>query len=64
MRHIKQGSLAALLLAMGLAAVAAPTSGQSPDSKISARSITYADLGRLVRGYKGKVVVVDFWSVY
>jgi hypothetical protein len=51
-------------LAMGLTAAAAPPSGQSANTKISARSITYADLGRLVRGYKGKVVVVDFWSIY
>jgi hypothetical protein len=64
MRYLKQGSLAALLLAMGLTAAAAPPSGQSANGKISARSITYADLGRLVRGYKGKVVVVDFWSIY
>jgi hypothetical protein len=53
----------ALLLVMGLIA-AAPTSGQSTDGKITARPITYADLGKLVRGYRGKVVVVDFWSVY
>ncbi|HWG45306.1 MAG TPA: hypothetical protein VN688_21260 [Gemmataceae bacterium] len=64
MQYLKQGRLAALLLALGLTAAAAPTGGPSTANKIAARPITYADLGKLVRGYKGKVVVVDFWSVY
>jgi hypothetical protein len=45
---------------MGVAVAAAPSS----DDKISARPATYADLGKLVRGHRGKVVVVDFWSTY
>ena len=60
MRCVKWGALAALLLGMGVAVAGAPSS----DDKISARQATYADLGKLVRGHRGKVVVVDFWSTY
>jgi hypothetical protein len=51
--------LATLFLAAGLAAPA-----WAADEKIAARPVSYTDLGRLVRGHKGKVIVVDFWSVY
>jgi hypothetical protein len=57
MRSLK----AAVLLALG-AALASPT--PAADEKIAAKPVTYTELGKLVRGYKGKVVVVDFWSVY
>jgi hypothetical protein len=30
----------------------------------AARFITYGELGKFVRGLKGKVVVVDFWADY
>lgn len=60
MRCVKRGALAALLLGMSVAGTAAPSS----DDKISARPATYADLSKLVRGHRGKVVVVDFWSTY
>jgi hypothetical protein len=64
MRCVKGGGVATLVLAMGLTAAAASNAGSSAEDKIAARPITYADLGKLVRGFKGKVVVVDFWSVY
>jgi hypothetical protein len=60
MRSTKIGGLAILVGVIGLTAA---TSAQSPEDKITARPITYTDLGKLVRGYRGKVVVVDLWSI-
>ena len=42
---------------------AATTSAEPAADTITARPITYADLGKLVRSHRGKVVVVDFWSL-
>ncbi|HEY7152553.1 MAG TPA: hypothetical protein VH575_01215 [Gemmataceae bacterium] len=64
MRRAKLGSLALLLLGMGLLAAAAPTPGRPAFDKSAARTIKYADLGKMVRAQRGKVVLVDFWSVY
>ncbi|HTU19700.1 MAG TPA: TlpA disulfide reductase family protein, partial [Gemmataceae bacterium] len=61
MRFTKLGGLATLVGMMSLAAatvLAEPTA-----DKIAARPITYADLGKLVRSQRGKVIVVDFWSL-
>jgi hypothetical protein len=60
MRYTKLGGLAIL---MGVMALPAATLSQAPADKIAARSITYADLGKLVRSHRGKVVVVDLWSI-
>jgi hypothetical protein len=60
MRYTKFGGLAIL---MGAISLTATTSAQAPADKIAARPITYTDLGKLVRSYRGKVVVVDLWSI-
>jgi len=57
MRYTKLAGFAILLSVMSIAAA------QAPGDKIAARPISYADLGRLVRSYRGKVVVVDLWSI-
>jgi hypothetical protein len=57
MRYTKLGGLAVLLGTMSLALA------QTPQEKIAARAINYTDLGKLVRGYRGKVIVVDLWSI-
>ncbi|HTU90688.1 MAG TPA: hypothetical protein VMF69_11485 [Gemmataceae bacterium] len=57
MRYTKLGGLAVLLGTMSLAAA------QKPEDKIAARPITYTDLGKLVRSHRGKVIVVDLWSI-
>jgi hypothetical protein len=49
------------LLAVAVAALAAPGRGQTAADKVTLQTMTYADLGKLVRSLKGKVVVVDFW---
>jgi hypothetical protein len=33
------------------------------EEKTASRPIAYADLGKLVRSHRGKVVVVDVWSL-
>ena len=49
------------LLMVGMAALAAPGRGQNAADKVTIQTMSYADLGKLVRSHKGKVVVVDFW---
>jgi hypothetical protein len=51
----------AVFLALGAAAAPEPA---ATDAQVTVRDIKYDDLGKLVRGYKGQVVVVDFWGEY
>ncbi len=60
MKCIKIGNFVALIAALGLAGALL---AQSAPDKIAARPIKYAELGKLVRSYRGKVIVVDFWSL-
>jgi hypothetical protein len=61
MRHARRAGLA--VLAAGLWAVA--VSGEpAAEPKVTANAVSYADLGREVRALRGKVVLVDFWSIY
>jgi hypothetical protein len=57
MRYTKLGGFALLLGTMTLAAA------QTAEDKIAAHPISYADLGKLVRNHRGKVIVVDLWSI-
>ncbi len=57
MRYTKVSGLAVLLGTMSLVAA------QTTEDKIGARPITYTDLGKLVRSHRGKVIVVDLWSI-
>lgn len=57
MRYTKLGGLAVLLGIMSVAAA------QKPEDKIAARPVSYTDLGKLVRRHRGKVIVVDVWSI-
>jgi hypothetical protein len=49
------------LLAVAMTALAPPGAGQSPTDKVNLQTMSYPELGKLVRSLKGKVVVVDFW---
>jgi hypothetical protein len=49
------------LLAVAMAALAAPGAGQGTADKVALQTMSYPELGKLVRSLKGKVVVVDFW---
>lgn len=46
-----------VLLAAAAGLVGAPEPGDMP-------TVSYADLGKLVRGQRGKVTVVYFWANY
>jgi hypothetical protein len=49
----------------GLAAlVPALLSAAEPAGEVTLKTTTYAELGRTIRGLRGKVVVVDFWAIY
>jgi hypothetical protein len=39
-------------------------SSPAEKEKVSAKAVSYAELGREVRDLTGKVVLVDFWSIY
>jgi hypothetical protein len=43
------------LLAAGLA-------GPAPSAQVEVRVVKYPELGNVIRSFKGKVVVADFWS--
>jgi hypothetical protein len=52
---------------LGLVAMRGPAGSAAPAptaESVTLRDINYDDLGKLVRSYKGKVVVVDFWGEY
>ncbi len=55
MRMARLGALGGLLVMLGTAATA-------PAPEIAAKVVGYAELGKFVRGQRGKVVVVDFWA--
>jgi hypothetical protein len=54
------GGLVLALLIWGAASLSARPEGE----KVTLRPVKYADLGKVVRGLKGKVVVVEFWAEY
>jgi hypothetical protein len=47
---------------LGLLFCCLPALEGQPAAKPGPRAVRYAELGRLVRSLKGKVVVVYFWS--
>jgi thiol-disulfide isomerase/thioredoxin len=49
--------LGGVLLAAALGVAAA-----QPADKVTLRQVKYGELSKLIRGHKGKVVVVDFWA--
>ena len=57
MRYMKLGGLAVLLAMLSGAAT------QTTEDKFAAQPIKYADLGKLIRSHRGKVILVDFWSL-
>jgi hypothetical protein len=60
MGHVKLGGLAILIGMIGLTAT---ISGEPAAKEITTQPVSYADLGKLVRSHRGKVLVVDFWSL-
>jgi hypothetical protein len=62
MKRMKRLAVGSLLLVILAAGGAMPGRAQKADDKVTAKLVSYADLGKYVRGLKGKVVVVDFWA--
>ena len=56
--------LGGALLTLGIVLTAGTSRGQTPDGAVSVRKLKYADLGKLVRGLKGKVVLVEYWAEF
>lgn len=52
--------LALLALTLGVATIGWAAEPVAP--KVDVRVVKYADLGKTIRQYAGKVVVVDFWA--
>ncbi len=50
-------------LAVGLLLVlTAPSREQAPDAGVTLQVVKYDALGKTIRQFKGKVLVVDFWG--
>jgi hypothetical protein len=50
------------LLACFLFGSALPAEPKPADAKIKLDTVKYAKMGEIIKGLKGKVVVVDFWA--
>lgn len=57
MRLIRWTALAALLLA------AAVVPAAPPESSVTVKVVNYAELGKVIRGLRGQVVLIDFWGI-
>jgi len=49
-------ALAVALCALLLAA------DKGDDSRVELRVVSYADMGKVIKDLKGKIVIVDFWQ--
>ena len=47
---------------LSLPAVPFRAQAQKPGEEVAVKVATYDELGKAILGFKGKVVVVDFWS--
>lgn len=56
--------LVSVSLALALVFAGSPRAGGPADGEIALRPVKYSELCQIVRGLKGKVVVVDFWAEY
>jgi hypothetical protein len=59
-RGVLGGSLLAWLVLLVLLSPSALA--QPADGKVTVQMVNYNQLGQIIRGFKGKVVVVDFWA--
>jgi hypothetical protein len=52
------------LLMLALAVVGTGTAAPDDPVNITLRSVKYSELGKMIRGLRGQVVIVDFWAEY
>jgi hypothetical protein len=64
MRRSTRMASGLLTLSLAVAGFGAPPAGEPAGSEITMRPVKYSDLGKMIRSYKGKVVIVDFWAEY
>ena len=57
-------ALAGLLATLAVAGAAVPAGGQPAADKVEVRDVTYDQLAKVIRGYRGKAVLVDFWGLF
>ncbi len=54
----------ALLLSLITLASSLPAQSNAPKAdQISVKVVDYAELGKIIQGLKGQVVVVDLWNI-
>jgi thiol-disulfide isomerase/thioredoxin len=56
------GAVLLLSLLLAVPGASAPVQQSAPPGKATFRVANYAELGKTIRSFTGKVVVVDFWS--
>jgi thiol-disulfide isomerase/thioredoxin len=61
MKSWQRAVVSAGLIAFAFLATAQAV-GQARGDKITVKAITYPELGKHIRGLRGKVIVVDFWN--
>lgn len=61
MRHATRLALGGVLLTLVIMGWTIPGAAQDDKNKVTLQALTYDELGKLVRSFTGKVVVVDFW---
>jgi hypothetical protein len=64
MRRTTRIATGFMTLALAVSAPGAPVPGEQDGSDIALLPIKYRDLCKTIRGFKGKVVIVDFWAEY
>ena len=64
MRRAARRALGGLFLTLLLVGTATSLPARPPEPQVTLQPVKYADLGKLVRAQKGKVVVVEFWAEY
>jgi hypothetical protein len=55
---------AIVVLCMVSGGAETPASVQSAEAEITLQPMKYSELGKFIRGLKGKVVLVNFWADY
>lgn len=62
MRPLTLPGASLLLLALAIAGTATAPPDEPVD--ITLRPVKYSELGKMIRGLRGQVVIVDFWAEY
>lgn len=64
MRSATRVTLGGFVLGLAMVGAVASVPARPMDDAITLRPVKYAELAKIIRGLKGKVVLVDFWADY